>query len=60
VVVVSDAGEILMIRGQPTPGSESSRVRLAPMSEVLDRTKDRSMRIRVNHYLDRRESPVIS
>ena len=45
--------------GQPTPSSESSEVRWVPTSEVLDYTMDRSMRIRVNDYLDRKESPVI-
>ena len=47
------------LRGQPTPSSESSEVRWVPVSEVLDYTMDRSMRIRVNDYLDRKESPVI-
>jgi ADP-ribose pyrophosphatase YjhB (NUDIX family) len=44
---------------QPTPSSESSEVRWVPVSEVLDYIMDRSMRIRVNDYLDRKESPVI-
>jgi ADP-ribose pyrophosphatase YjhB (NUDIX family) len=47
------------LSGQPTPSSESSEVRWVPVSEVLDYTMDRSMRIRVNDYLDRKESPVI-
>jgi 8-oxo-dGTP pyrophosphatase MutT (NUDIX family) len=47
------------LSGQPTPSSESSEVRWVPASEVLDYTMDRSMRIRVNDYLDRKESPVI-
>jgi ADP-ribose pyrophosphatase YjhB (NUDIX family) len=47
------------LSGQPTPSSESSEVRWVPASEVLDYTMDRSMRIRVNDYLNRRESPVI-
>ena len=45
--------------GQPTPSSESSEVRWVPVSEVRDYTMDRSMRIRINDYLDRKESPVI-
>ena len=45
--------------GQPTPSSESSEVRWVPVAEVLDYTMDRSKRIRVNDYLDRKESPVI-
>lgn len=47
------------LSGQPTPSSESSEVRWVPVSEVLDCTMDRSMRIRVNDYLDRKESPVV-
>jgi ADP-ribose pyrophosphatase YjhB (NUDIX family) len=47
------------LSGQPTPSSESSEVRWVPVSEVLEYTLDRSMRIRVNDYLDRKESPVI-
>jgi ADP-ribose pyrophosphatase YjhB (NUDIX family) len=47
------------LSGQPTPSSESSEVRWVPTSDVLDYTMDRSMRIRVNDYLDRKESPVI-
>jgi ADP-ribose pyrophosphatase YjhB (NUDIX family) len=53
---------VLMARplsGQPTPSSESSEVRWVPVSEVRDYTMDRSMRIRINDYLDRKESPVI-
>ena len=37
----------------------SSEVCWVPASEVPDYTMDRSMRIRINDYLDRRESPVI-
>jgi ADP-ribose pyrophosphatase YjhB (NUDIX family) len=47
------------LSGQPTPSSESSEVRWVPMSEVRDYTMDQSMRIRINDYLDRKESPVI-
>ena len=47
------------LSGQPTPSSESSEVRWVPVSEVRDYTMDRSMRIRINDYLDRKESPVI-
>ena len=47
------------LSGQPTPSSESSEVRWVPVSEVRDLTMDRSMRIRINDYLDREESPVI-
>jgi ADP-ribose pyrophosphatase YjhB (NUDIX family) len=47
------------LSGQPTPSSESSEVRWVSVSEVRDLTMDRSMRIRINDYLDRKESPVI-
>jgi ADP-ribose pyrophosphatase YjhB (NUDIX family) len=47
------------LSGQPTPSSESSEVRWVPTSEVRDYTMDRSMRIRINDYLDRKESPVV-
>jgi ADP-ribose pyrophosphatase YjhB (NUDIX family) len=47
------------LSGQPAPSSETSEVRWVPSSEVPDYTMDRSMRIRINDYLDRKESPVI-
>jgi ADP-ribose pyrophosphatase YjhB (NUDIX family) len=47
------------ISGHPTPSSESSEVRWVPMSDVLDYTMDRSMRIRIDDYLTRTDSPVI-
>jgi ADP-ribose pyrophosphatase YjhB (NUDIX family) len=47
------------LRGQPTLSSESSEVRWVPASEVCEYTMDRSMRIRIDDYLDRKESPVI-
>jgi ADP-ribose pyrophosphatase YjhB (NUDIX family) len=47
------------LSGQPTPSSESSEVRWVSVSEVLDYAMDRSMRIRINDYLERKESPVI-
>ena len=47
------------LSGQPTPSSESSEVRWVSASEVHDYTMDRSMRMRINDYLDRKESPVI-
>jgi ADP-ribose pyrophosphatase YjhB (NUDIX family) len=46
--------------GQPTPSSESSEVRWVPESEVLGYTMDRSMRIRINDFLARNQSPVIA
>jgi ADP-ribose pyrophosphatase YjhB (NUDIX family) len=47
------------LSGQPTPSSESSEVRWVSASEVLHYTMDRSMRMRIDDYLDRKESPVI-
>ena len=45
--------------GQPTRSSESSEVRWVPVSAVLEYTMDRSMRLRINDYLNLNESPVI-
>jgi ADP-ribose pyrophosphatase YjhB (NUDIX family) len=47
------------LSGQPTPSSESSEVRWAPVSEIRGYTMDRSMRIRINDYLDHKKSPVV-
>jgi ADP-ribose pyrophosphatase YjhB (NUDIX family) len=47
------------LSGQPTPSSESSEVRWVTVSEVPLYTMDRSMRLRINDYLDRKEAPVI-
>jgi len=49
-----------LLGGQPTPSSESSEVRWVPESELPGYTMDRSMRIRVNDFLARNESPVIT
>jgi ADP-ribose pyrophosphatase YjhB (NUDIX family) len=46
--------------GRPTPSSESSQVRWVPESELPGCTMDRSMRIRVNDFLSRGDSPVIT
>ena len=46
--------------GQPTPSSESSEVRWVPESELPGYTMDRSMRIRINDFLSRSDSPVIT
>ena len=37
--------------GQPTPSSESSEVRWVPRDELLGYQLDRSMRLRIEHYL---------
>ena len=47
------------LSGQPTPSSESSEVRWVPVSEVREYIMDRSMRIRIDDYLARKESPVV-
>jgi ADP-ribose pyrophosphatase YjhB (NUDIX family) len=46
--------------GDPTPSDESTEVRWVPSSEVRSYGMDRSMRLRIEHYLERRESPVIT
>jgi ADP-ribose pyrophosphatase YjhB (NUDIX family) len=46
--------------GQPTPSSESSEVRWVPASDVLGYTMDRSMRIRINDFLVRGKSSVVT
>jgi ADP-ribose pyrophosphatase YjhB (NUDIX family) len=47
------------LTGQPTPSSESSEVRWVPVSAVRKYTMDRSMRIRIEDYLEHKGSPVI-
>ena len=46
--------------GQPTPSSESSDVRWVKVGELAEYGMDRSMRMRVDHYLERRDSPYIN
>ena len=46
--------------GQPTPSSESSEVRWVPREDLADYQMDRSMRLRLGHYLaDRSDSPYL-
>jgi 8-oxo-dGTP pyrophosphatase MutT (NUDIX family) len=45
--------------GQPTPSSESSEIRWIAVSDVHGYTMYRSMRIRINDFLARSDSPVI-
>jgi ADP-ribose pyrophosphatase YjhB (NUDIX family) len=47
------------LASQPTPSGESSEVRWVPGSEVPGYTMDRSMRIRINDFLSRSNSPVV-
>jgi hypothetical protein len=48
------------LSGQPTPSSESSEGRRVPEAELPDYTMDRSMRIRINDFLARSDSPMIT
>jgi ADP-ribose pyrophosphatase YjhB (NUDIX family) len=47
------------LRGEPTPSDETTEVRWVPASSVGELTMDRSMRLRINDYLDGKKSPVI-
>lgn len=46
--------------GTPTPSDESTEVRWVPSSEIRLYGMDRSMRLRIEHYLEHRESPVVT
>jgi ADP-ribose pyrophosphatase YjhB (NUDIX family) len=46
--------------GHPTPSDESTEVRWVPSSEVSRYEMDRSMHLRLEHYLEHRESPVLT
>jgi 8-oxo-dGTP pyrophosphatase MutT (NUDIX family) len=48
------------IGGQPTPSSETSDVRWVGVGELGDYRMDRSMRMRVNDFLERGDGPYIS
>jgi ADP-ribose pyrophosphatase YjhB (NUDIX family) len=39
------------VSGEPTPSDESREVRWVPREEVTELTMDRSMRMRIEHYL---------
>ena len=47
------------ISGSPTPSDESREVRWVPRGEVADLRMDRSMRMRIEHYLAERAEPYI-
>jgi 8-oxo-dGTP pyrophosphatase MutT (NUDIX family) len=50
----------VVIGGRPTPSSESSDVRWVPREELAGYQMDRSMRLRLGHYLDGRSgSPYL-
>jgi ADP-ribose pyrophosphatase YjhB (NUDIX family) len=46
--------------GHPTPSSETSDVRWVGIGELDNYGMDRSMRMRVNHFLERGNGPYIS
>ena len=45
--------------GQPTPSAETSEVRWVPLAEVGGYQMDPSMRLRVQHYAERRDRPYL-
>lgn len=45
--------------GVPTPSSESREVLWVPRQQILELNMDRSMRMRVQHYLDARPEPYL-
>ena len=45
--------------GEPTPSSESSEVRWVALDDLPNYQMDRSMRLRVGHYLEHRDRPYI-
>ena len=45
--------------GQPATSAETSEVRWVPRAEVAGYQMDRSMRLRVQHYLEHRAQPYI-
>ena len=45
--------------GHPTPSTETSEVRWVPLSEVGGYQMDPSMRLRVQHYAERRDRPYL-
>jgi 8-oxo-dGTP pyrophosphatase MutT (NUDIX family) len=47
------------VGGEPTPSSESREVVWVPREEILALHMDRSMRMRVQHYLDGRSEPYL-
>jgi ADP-ribose pyrophosphatase YjhB (NUDIX family) len=46
--------------GDPRSSDESTEVRWVASSEVRGYGMDRSMRLRIEHYLEHRESPVVT
>jgi 8-oxo-dGTP pyrophosphatase MutT (NUDIX family) len=48
------------VGGDPTPSSESREVQWADKSGVLRHQMDRSMRLRVSHYLESKRWPYLA
>jgi ADP-ribose pyrophosphatase YjhB (NUDIX family) len=48
------------VGGNPTPSSETSEVRWVPIGQIGSYHMDRSMRLRVGHYLEGRTAPYVS
>jgi ADP-ribose pyrophosphatase YjhB (NUDIX family) len=48
------------VGGHPTPSSETSEVRWVRVGELSNYEMDRSMRMRINHYVERHDSPYIN
>ncbi|MEV7012227.1 NUDIX domain-containing protein [Streptosporangium sp. NPDC051022] len=47
------------VNGEPTPSDESREVRWVPRDQIDSLTMDRSMRLRLGHYLDGTTGPHI-
>jgi ADP-ribose pyrophosphatase YjhB (NUDIX family) len=47
------------VDGEPTPSDESSQVRWVTCDELAEYQMDRSMRLRVDHFLTGRNSPYL-
>ena len=48
------------VGGQPTPSSETTEVRWVPPAELAGFEMDRSMRLRVQHFSERRSHPYMT
>lgn len=45
------------LSGEPTPSSESRQVEWVTPERVAELSMDRSMKMRINHYLEKRDTP---
>jgi ADP-ribose pyrophosphatase YjhB (NUDIX family) len=46
--------------GEPQTSDESREVRWMPAEQATERQMDRSMRLRIGHYIEKRQQPVIT